>query len=72
MRVTLLNSHEASALYSDSASNIIDYDDDIENVDNLPVSLTEFESNEYDGTTWYENSINAVNVSLKGKGGSGE
>ena len=59
-------------LYSDSASNIIDYDDDIENVDNLPVSLTEFESNEYDGTTWYENSINAVNVSLKGKGGTAE
>ena len=59
-------------LYSDSAPNFNDYDDDIENADNLPVSLTEFESIEYEGTTWYENSINAVNVSLKGKGGTAE
>ena len=59
-------------LYSDSAPNFNDYDDDIENADNLPVSLTEFESIEYEGTTWYENSINAVNVSIKGIGGTAE
>ena len=59
-------------LYSDETSNFNDYDDDIESVDNLPVSLTEFESNEYDGITWHENTINAVNVSLKGKGGTAE
>ena len=37
----------------------------------LPISLEEFQSQtyEYSGTTWYENSINANNVSIKGEGG---